>query len=80
MMASRKIKQKMETRKVGEDGSSTSNASANDVKFEMMLKTIEKLMDKLVVDNGSLNREQNEPQIRNPNFRIPNPTQPPQII
>ena len=79
MMVSRKIWQKMEMRKVREDGPSTSGAFANDVKFEMMLKTIEKLMDKLSVDNGSLNREQNDPQIRNPNFRRPNPPKPPQI-
>ena len=69
----------METRKVREDGPSTSIASANDVKFEMMLKKIEKLMDKLAVDNRLMNREQNEPQIRKPNFKRPNPLQPLQI-
>ena len=78
-MVSGKIKKKMETQKVREDGSSTIVASANDVMFEMMLKMIEKLMDKLSIDNGSLNREQNEPQIRNPNIRRQNPPQPPQI-
>ena len=67
----------METRKVREDGPSTSVASANGVKFEMMLNTIEKPMDKLYVDNGSLNREKNEPQIRNLNFIRLNPPQPP---
>ena len=36
-------------------------------------------MDKLSVDNGSLNREQNELQIRNPNFRRKNPPHPLQI-
>ena len=77
MMASRKIRQKMETRKDRDDGPSTSVASANDRKFEMMLETIEKLMDKLSMDNGSLSSEENEPQFRNPNFRRPNPPQPP---
>ena len=54
-------------------------ASSNDVKFEMMMKTMEKLMDRMTMDNGLANKEQNEPQIRNPNFRRPNPPQPPQI-
>ena len=53
--------------------------SSNDVKSEMMLKTMEKLMERLTVDNRPLNREQNEPQIRNPNFRRSNPPPPPQI-
>ena len=76
MMASGNIKKNMETRKTREDGSSTSMDSTNDVKFEMMLKTIEKLMHKLVVDSRSLSREHNEPQIMNPNFIITNPPQP----
>ena len=45
----------------------------------MILKAMEKMMDKMTVDNRPLNKEQNEPQIRNPNFRRPNPPQPPQI-
>ena len=45
----------------------------------MILKEMEKIMDKMNVDNMPLNREQNEPQIRNLNFRRPNPPQPPQI-
>ena len=35
----------------------------------MMLKTMEKLMDKMTLESRPANREQNEPQIRNPNFR-----------
>ena len=45
----------------------------------MILKTMEKLMDRLTVDNGPLNRKHNEPQIRNPHFRRPNSPPPPQI-
>ena len=44
----------------------------------MMLKTMEKLMDRLTVDNRSFNREQTDPQVRNPNFRRPNPPMLPQ--
>ena len=79
MMGSGKIKQKVETRKIREDWPSTSVASSNDLKFEMMMKTIEKMTDRMTVDNRSLNREQHEPQIRNPNFRRKNPPPPPQI-
>ena len=45
----------------------------------MILKEMDKMMDKMTVDKNPLNRGQNEPQIRNPNFRKPNPPQPPQI-
>ena len=83
MMASGKIKQKVETykRKAREENVSFASVvvSSNDVKFEMMLKTMEKLMDRMTMDNIPLNREHNEPQIRNPNFRRFNPPPPPQI-
>ena len=35
-------------------------------------------MDRLTVDNIPMKREQTDPQIRNPNFRRPNPPMPPQ--
>ena len=83
MMASGKIKQKVETykRKAREEivPFASAGASSNDVKFEMMLKTMEKLMDRMTVDNRPLNKEHNEPQIRNTNFRRPNPPLSPQI-
>ena len=55
----------------------SSTSSSSDVKFEMMLKTMEKLMDWLTVEAKPVNREENEPQIRNTNFRrlIPPPLQ-----
>ena len=54
MMASGKIKQKVETRKAREENvpsASAAAASSNDVKFEMMLKTMEKTMDRITMDN-----------------------------
>ena len=36
-----------------------------------MMNVMEKLMDKLFVDDKNKNRDQNYPQIRNPNFRRP---------
>ena len=69
IMASGKIKKKVETdkRKAREESvPSTSTASSpNDVKFEIMMKAMEILLDRVTVDNIPLNREQNEPQIRN---------------
>ena len=51
----------------------STSSSTTDIKFEMMLKTMEKLMDRLTMDNRAFNREQVYPQIRNPNFRRTNP-------
>ena len=80
MMASGKIKPraKIDRRKGREAHPSTSASSSSDTKFEMMLKTMEKLMDRLTVEAKLMNWEQNEPQIRNPNFRrqVPPPPQP----
>ena len=60
MMASGKIKLKLETdkKKDREENAPSTSAvvSSNDVKFEMILKTMEKLMDRLTIDNGPLNR------------------------
>ena len=34
-----------------------------------MMKTMEKLMDKLSTNDKNQMKDQNEPQVRNPNFR-----------
>ena len=52
----------VDRRKGREEIHSTSSASSSsDIKFEMMLKTMEKLMDRLTVEAKPVNREQNEP-------------------
>ena len=56
----------------------STSSYATDIKFDMILKTMENLMDRLIVDNRSFNRKQADPQIKNPNFRRPNPPMPPQ--
>ena len=56
----------------------STSSSTTDIQFEMMLKTMENLMDRLTRDNMVFNREQADPQIRNPNFRRPNRPIPPQ--
>ena len=80
MMACGKIKQRedVDKRKGREEFPSTSIFSSfNDVKFEMMLKSMEKLMDRIIVEARPVNREQNELHIINPNFRSPIPPPPP---
>ena len=68
MMECGKMRHRMETdkRKIREElvPSTSAASSSSDIKFEMILKE----MEKLIVYNRSLNREQNEPQIRNLNF------------
>ena len=65
MMACGKIKQRVDVdRRKGREEimpSTSSASSSNDIKFEMMLKTMEKLMDKMTMDTRLVNREQNEP-------------------
>ena len=71
-MESGKMKKRVEVdrRKMREENQpSTSDSYSNDAKFEMMMKTMEILMDMLDLDNIPPNREQHEPKIRNPKFR-----------
>jgi hypothetical protein len=72
LMASRKIKNKVETEKnkVKEENQPSSSQSS-DAKLDMMVKTMEKLVERLTLDNRLVTRERQEPQIRNPNFRRP---------
>jgi hypothetical protein len=70
MMASGKIKPKFnrgDKRPQGDAQSSTSWSS--DDKFDMMMKTMEKLMERMSVGNRPVAREQNDPQPRNQNLR-----------
>ena len=57
MMASGKMKHKDIDRRKKEENMSSTSSSTTDIKFEMMLKTMEKLMDRLTMDNRSFNRE-----------------------
>ena len=61
MMASGKIKQKVETdkRKSREENVPSASAlvSSNDVKFEMILEMMENMIDRISADNRPLNRE-----------------------
>ena len=66
LTASNKTKQRNETRRVKKEEPQTSTSqSSSDAKFNMMMKT----MDKLFVDAKNQMKDQNEPQVRNPNFR-----------
>ena len=70
LITSNKTKQKNETRRVKEEEpqASTSQSSSN-AKFNMMMKTMEKMMDELSADDKNQMKDQNEPQVRNLNIR-----------
>ena len=77
MMSSKRGKYKSKTRKVKDEAQSSS-----DLKFDSIMKVMEKLVDKLYIVDRPVIRDNNEPRIRNPNFRQPRqqPPQQPQII
>ena len=56
-MVSGKINEKVETRKSREENvpSASVVASFDEVKFEMLMKTMEKLMDRMIVNNMPVN-------------------------
>ena len=66
MMSSKRGKYKSEARKVKEEPQ-----SSLDVKFDSIMKVMEKLVDKLSIENNQPGRDINEPQIINPNFKLP---------
>ena len=76
-MASRKMKNRVEAdrRRHENQASASSPSSLSDVNFEMMMKTMERLMDILALDNRPPNREKPKNKIKIPNFRIPPPPQ-----
>ena len=66
MMSSKRGKYKSENRKVKEEPQSSS-----DLKFDSIMKVMEKLVDKLSIEDRHVGRDNNEPHIRNPNFTHP---------
>ena len=70
-LTSNKTKQKNENRRVKEEAQASTSQSSADIKLDLMMKAMERLMNRLLVnDRGqNTNRECSEPQIRNPNFR-----------
>ena len=72
-----KLGMEVNRRKTREENHPSTSPSPNDAKFEMMMKTMEILMDCLNLDNRPPNSKHPEPKIRNPNFIIPPPLPPP---
>jgi len=68
VMAAQKSKQ--EGKKTREEDQ-PSSSSSSDVRFDMMMKTMEKMMERLSINNIPSPREHQELEIRNPNFRRP---------
>ena len=73
LLASNKTKQNNENRRVKEEAQASTSQFSADIKLDIMMKTMERLMDRLSVDDRghNQNREHNEPQIKNPNFKHP---------
>ena len=73
LLASNKNKQRHETKRVKEEEPQASTSSSSlDPRIESMVETMKamgKLMEKLSLDNKTLMINQNEPQIKNQNFR-----------
>ena len=55
-MVSGKMKHRDLDRRRKEENLPSTSSSSTDVKFEMMLKTMEKLMDRLTMDTRPFNR------------------------
>jgi hypothetical protein len=70
MMASGKIKQRFNRgdKKTQGDAQPSTSRSIDD-KFKLMMRTMEKLMDKMSVGNRPAAQEQHDPQPRNQNLR-----------
>ena len=54
------------------------STSSSNAKFDSLMKVMEKLVDKLSIDNKPAARD-NEPQIRNPYYRQPRHLGPPPL-
>ena len=68
MISYKRGRYKVEARKVKEEPQASTSSS--DPKFDSLMKVMEKLVDKLSINNKLATRD-NEPQIRNPNYRLP---------
>ena len=66
-----KMKQRVEVdrRKVREENQPPTSSST-DAKFDVTMRTMERIKDILALDNRFQNRYHHDPQIRNTNFRI----------
>ena len=83
LSASNKTKQRGDSRRVKEEAQASTSQSNIDEKMDLRMKAMERLIEKLSIDDRgqTTNRERNEPQIRNSNFRQPKqPTPPPPQI
>jgi hypothetical protein len=70
LSTSNNTKQKNETRMVKEEETQASTSQSNsDAKFNMMMNTMENIMDKMYADDMTQMKDDNKPQVRNPNFR-----------
>ena len=65
-----KMKKKIDSeRKKIKDEAQALSSHSSDIRFDSMMKTMDKIMEKLAVGDRPTSTQQLEPKIRNPNFR-----------
>ena len=79
LLASNNTKQKGESRRVKEKAQASTSQLSIDVKMDLMVKAMERIIDRLSIDDRghTTNKERNEPHIKNPNLRQPRQPAPP---
>ena len=81
LSTSNKNKQRHETKRVKEEEPQASTSSLNSyVKLDTMMKAMERLMVKLSSDDKNQMKNQNEPQVGNPNFKREQGPHVPQVM
>ena len=70
MIYSKGRRYKVEAKETRKSKEEPQVSTSTDPKFDYLMKVMEKLADKLSINNKLAARD-NEPQIRNPNYRLP---------
>lgn len=78
MMSSKRRRYKVEARESRKPKEEPQASTSSDPKFDSLMKVMEKLVDKLSINNKPTTRD-NEPQIRNPDYRDPRKPSPPPL-
>ena len=78
MMSSKRGRCKAEARETRKPKEEPQVSTSVDPKFDSLIKVMEKLVDKLSINNKLAARD-NEPHIRNPNYRAPGKPDPPPL-
>ena len=78
MMSSKRGRYKVEAKETRKSKEEPHASTFVDPKFNYLMKVMEKPVDKLSINNKPAARD-NEPQIRNSNYKVPRQPGPPQL-